>query len=110
LDLTGRPVPPGGQVDGRELFVERLDAAVSFVLWRRARDARTAIGARAAAAPGQAPVAVSRREPAWFGWDDPLPFAAVTAGFARKILVKTGRRAGSLLRAAAGARCPDDGS
>ena len=89
LDLTGRPVPRGTQIDGRELVVEHLDAAASVVLWRRRAD-----GADAAAG-GQLRAEVRRREPAWFAWDDPLPFVVVTASFIRNILLKSVRRAGS---------------
>ncbi|MBR7836848.1 hypothetical protein KDL01_26455 [Actinospica durhamensis] len=86
LDLTGRPIPPGRQVDGLELFVEHLDAAATFVEWRRA-------GGNLGVGPLTAPAApVSRRETAWFAWDDPLPFAVVTARFGRNIAVKTLRR------------------
>ncbi|WP_063628145.1 hypothetical protein [Actinospica robiniae] len=93
LDLTGRPIPPGRQIDGRELVVEHLDAAAGYLLWRRRR---------AAGAPKPRPIPVHRRERAWFAWDDPLPFAVVTARFARNILVKTARRARARLRPAPG--------
>lgn len=95
LDMSGRPVPAGQQVDGRELFVEHLDSAATFVELRRRVSGR--VGSRVgsdAPAAGNAwrPPQVTRREPAWFAWDDPLPFVVVTARFGRNILVKTLRR------------------
>jgi D-aspartate ligase len=68
LDLSGRRIPAGGQIDGRELIVEHLDAVASIAALVRRR-------------PGTPRLAAVRREPAWFAWDDPVPFAAVTAGF-----------------------------
>ena len=68
LDLSGRPIPAGRQIDGRELIVEHLDAAASIAGMVRRR-------------PGAPRLAAVRREPAWFAWDDPVPFAAATARF-----------------------------
>ena len=68
LDLSGRAIAAGRQIDGRELIVEHLDAAASVA----------ALVRRRAGAPRLAAV---RREPAWFAWDDPVPFAAATARF-----------------------------
>ena len=74
LDLTGRRIPAGRQIDGRELIVEHLDAAASLsALLRRSRSRGTG--------PGAPRLAAVRREPAWFAWDDPVPFAAATARF-----------------------------
>jgi D-aspartate ligase len=73
LDLTGHPVPDGGQVDGRELVVEHLAAAAGAAGRLRGR-------------PGPARPSPVRRESAWFAWDDPLPFAAATARFAAAAL------------------------
>ena len=73
LDLIGRRVPEGRQIDGRELIVEHLDAASGLAGLLRGR-----------AEPAHPrPV---RRERAWFAWDDPLPFAVATARFAAELL------------------------
>ena len=78
LDLSGRPIPAGRQVDGRELIVEHLDAAASLAGLLHGR----------AGAPRLAAV---RPEPAWFAWDDPLPFAAATARFGATALRRLAR-------------------
>lgn len=75
LDLSGRPLPPGGQIDGRELIVEHLAAAAGLLR-------------RIGRLPRRKRPAPARREPAWFAWDDPLPFAASTAGFAAEAVGK----------------------
>ena len=68
LDLTGRPIPPGGQVEGRGLRVENLDLPA---LW--------AYRARSGAA-GRRPAAIAAQtELAWLAIDDPLPAAAAAA-------------------------------
>lgn len=93
LDLTGRPVPRGVQVDGRELVVEHLDAAACVARWRGVRAAREDGSAPARdRVPESARGAVRHRETAWFAWDDPLPFAVVTVRFTRNALVKAVRR------------------
>jgi predicted ATP-grasp superfamily ATP-dependent carboligase len=68
LDLIGRQVPDGCQIDGRELIVEHLDTV--------SRIAGRVLGREEPVHPR--PV---RREPAWFAWDDPLPFAVATVRF-----------------------------
>jgi predicted ATP-grasp superfamily ATP-dependent carboligase len=79
LDLTGRRIPAGRQVDGRELIVEHLDAAARVAgLLRRGR-------------PGEPRLAAVHREPAWFAWDDPVPFAAATARFGALALRRLAR-------------------
>lgn len=95
LDMSGRPVPEGRQVDGRELFVEHLDAAATAVELRRRVggevNGSASGGARRSVGAWPTPP-VTRREPAWFAWDDPLPFVVVTARFGRNILIKALRR------------------
>jgi predicted ATP-grasp superfamily ATP-dependent carboligase len=88
-DLSGREIEPGRQVDGRELIVEPLDAAATIVAWRgRVAQARGSGAGRA-----QPRVTVTRREPAWFAWDDPLPFFVVTVRFGRNAAIKSARLA-----------------
>jgi D-aspartate ligase len=91
LDLSGRPVPPGRQVDGRELLVEHLDAAATFVeLRQRVKEAR--VRARSGNGARDPAPTITHREPAWFAWDDPLPFVVVTVRFLRNIAVKSLKR------------------
>ena len=78
LDLTGRAIPAGRQIDGRELVVEHLDAAASLAALARGRS-------------GAPRLAAVRREAAWFAWDDPLPFAAATARFGALALRRLAR-------------------
>lgn len=82
FDLIGRAAPGGAQVDGRELVVEHLDAAAAVEARLRRRTAP----------PHPRP---TRRETAWFAWDDPLPFAAATAHFSVAAL----KRAAGAVRA-----------
>jgi D-aspartate ligase len=70
LDLSGRPIPAGRQIDGRELIVEHLDAAASLAGLRHHRPS-----------PRPPRLSAVHRELAWFAWDDPLPFAVATARF-----------------------------
>jgi predicted ATP-grasp superfamily ATP-dependent carboligase len=66
LDLTGRSVPPGHQLDGRRFTVEVLDGPAR-VAARRGHDA-------AQLPPGGRPGPVARgHELAWAALDDPLP-------------------------------------
>ncbi|MEN3314726.1 MAG: hypothetical protein V7605_960 [Acidimicrobiaceae bacterium] len=67
LDLTGRAVPRGNQVDGRGLVVENLDLPAALAERR--------------SGSGHGPVAGSRRgtELAWLALDDPLPAVAAAA-------------------------------
>jgi D-aspartate ligase len=60
LDLTGREIPPGGQIDGRRYVVENLDvpAAIAYG-WSGEREAP--------------PLPCSHRELAWWAADDPMP-------------------------------------
>jgi predicted ATP-grasp superfamily ATP-dependent carboligase len=66
LDLTGRSVPGGRQIDGRGYIVETRDLAA--ILSRR----------RVRRAQPQVPHERGRIEPAWFSLDDPLPFLVMT--------------------------------
>lgn len=78
FDLIGRRVPEGRQIDGRELIVEHLDTASGL----------------AGRLSGRAQPVHPRplhREPAWFAWDDPLPFAVATARFAAGFLQRAAR-------------------
>lgn len=79
LDLTGVRIPAGRQVDARELVVEHLNAGAALLERLGAPTTREAT--EAGRQTGMLPVK-SHREPAWFAWDDPLPFAAATARFA----------------------------
>lgn len=60
LDLTGRYLPPGRQVDGRVYMVENLDFPAQ-IAYRRAGEHE------------EVPLPRSHRELAWWAADDPLP-------------------------------------
>ncbi len=60
LDLTGRALPPGRQVDGRLYIVENLDVPAQ-IAYRRAGELEVA--------PGPC----RHRELAWWASDDPVP-------------------------------------
>jgi predicted ATP-grasp superfamily ATP-dependent carboligase len=80
LDLTGRPVPPSPQLDGREMVVENIDLL-----------ARLAYRRSPACAP---PLPSRRRRPDELGWlaaDDPLPFLAMIVRLARPALAHLAR-------------------
>jgi D-aspartate ligase len=65
LDMTGQPVPPGDQVNGRRIVVEHIDLLAR-------------IGERGSGyAPTSAPGRASSTEFAWLAADDPLPFVAM---------------------------------
>jgi predicted ATP-grasp superfamily ATP-dependent carboligase len=83
LDLTGRALPPGRQVDGRVYVVENLDV-LARIAYRRSGDSR------------EAPMAPRQRELAWWASDDPLPAlvgGACSAAFGARQLL-TGRLGG----------------
>ena len=82
LDLTGRPVPAGGQVDGRSFVVENLDLPAMVAYRGTPVDAATPSG---------------RTERAWVAADDPLPALAAAV---RSIgpAVQMGRRAAAARR------------
>ena len=83
LDLTGRAVPAGRQVDGRRLIVENLDAAALVACRRRGsgHQARNPARYRAQAT-----------ELAWLTRDDPLPAAILGARFIVPGLVRRAAR------------------
>ncbi len=81
LDLTGRPVPPGRQVDGRSVRVENLDLPAAWAYGRQSwqRPPRVPKGAT---------------ELAWLATDDPLPALAAairSAAPAAGLLAETWR-------------------
>ncbi len=73
LDLTGRPVPPGPQLNGRRMIVENIDLP-AHLAYRRS-------GYTTPSKPGRA----TSTELGWLAWDDPLPFAAMSARFGRPV-------------------------
>jgi D-aspartate ligase len=81
LDLTGRGIPPGQQVDGRRIVVEHYD-----------------IFARLAYRQQRHPIPQGNREGgsstvlAWAVRDDPLPFVAVFSRLAVRLLFRLVRR------------------
>jgi D-aspartate ligase len=70
LDLTGRAVPKAEQIEGRGFFVENRDLP-ALLTYRRLRPK-----------PDAVPHAKGRIEPAWFAWDDPLPFVSMAVRLA----------------------------
>ncbi|MEU6818253.1 ATP-grasp domain-containing protein [Streptomyces sp. NPDC046860] len=88
LNLTGRPVPEGGQRAGRRFVVENIDLP-AWLAYRRS-------GYTTPHAPARA----SGTELAWLAGDDPMPFLTMLARFARPgakhlyQLWRTGRRGG----------------
>ena len=74
LDLTGREIPAGRQVQGRRFMVEHLD-------WFAARGDRR----QGAPTPGRWLASLLRvQERAWFANDDPLPFLVLCLRFMRQ--------------------------
>lgn len=70
LDLTGREVPRAPQIEGRGFVVENRDLP-ALLTYRRLRPKADAV-----------PHARGHIEPAWFAWDDPLPFVAMAVRLA----------------------------
>ncbi|MGP7999319.1 MAG: hypothetical protein ACLPKI_18690 [Streptosporangiaceae bacterium] len=70
LDLTGQPVPPGGQVNGRRIVVEHIHPL--------SRAGERGSGYTTPSAPARA----TETELAWLALDDPLPFLAMLPRFA----------------------------
>lgn len=68
LDMSGRSAAAGRQIDGTELIVEHYNAASVL-----------ASGSRWRHVPPHP--RTTRRELAWFAWDDPAPFVMETARF-----------------------------
>jgi predicted ATP-grasp superfamily ATP-dependent carboligase len=81
LDLTGRKVPAAPMRAGRGLVVENLD--VRAVLSHR----------RLQPESGAPTHPRGRLEPAWFAWDDPMPFFTMAAMSARTVTSRCRRRA-----------------
>ena len=86
LDLSGRPVPAGSQVEGRRFLAENLFALGMFA-------PRT----RAALAP-PLPPARGKVELAWLALDDPLPVLSMVVRFTAGMTRRVGLRALALLR------------
>ena len=70
LNLTGEPVPPGDQVNGRRIVVEHIHPL--------SRLGERGSGYRTPSAPGRS----TETELAWLAPDDPLPFLAMLPRFA----------------------------
>ena len=90
LDLTGRAVPKGDQLEGRSFTVEILDAPARVAFGRGHRSAQLPGGASAPPARPRGRL----RELAWAASDDPLP--AVSA--ALRSAGPASHRLGSALR------------
>lgn len=80
LNLTGRPVPPGGQIDGLRHVVGLQDQR-GYLAQRRA-------GART-----EPPFARGAVERSWWAADDPKPAAAFAADLVGRVGAKAARRA-----------------
>ncbi len=80
LDLTGRDVPRARQLDGRGFVVENRDlpALLGYLRLRPKPDA--------------VPHARGRIEPAWFAWDDPLPFVTMAVRLVGPLSRRVARR------------------
>jgi predicted ATP-grasp superfamily ATP-dependent carboligase len=70
LDLTGEPVPPGDQINGRRIVVEHIHPL--------SRLGERGSGYRTPSAPSHS----TETELAWLAPDDPLPFLAMLPRFA----------------------------
>lgn len=68
LDLTGRRIPPGRQVEGRRIIVEHVDLPAQIAYRRLDKNVTKA---------GSARPAHSSTEFAWLAKDDPLPFVVM---------------------------------
>jgi len=75
LDLTGRVIPPGPQVDDRQLIVEHIDIP-SRILSRTALRRRSELEPSRHSATGTGGLTTER---GWLALDDPLPMLAVLA-------------------------------
>jgi D-aspartate ligase len=84
LDLTGQPVPGASAAEGRKWVVEHLDMLASRTYHRDRR------------LPPREWLRSFRglQETAWFAWDDPIPFLALTQRLLKGALRRLGRRAG----------------
>lgn len=68
LDLTGRPIPPGRQVEGRRIIVEHADLPAQFAYRRLDKNTTR---------DGSARPAHASTEFAWLARDDPFPFVVM---------------------------------
>ncbi|HET7016887.1 MAG TPA: hypothetical protein VFI65_23390 [Streptosporangiaceae bacterium] len=68
LDLTGRQIPPGRQLDGRRIIVEHADIPAQFAYRRLDKKVTRA---------GSARPAHTSTEFAWLARDDPFPFVVM---------------------------------
>jgi predicted ATP-grasp superfamily ATP-dependent carboligase len=84
LDLTGQPIEPGKQRDGRKWAVEDLDLFSSFCY---KRDAKLTVRDWIASFRGV-------EESAYFALDDPLPFCAMLVNNTRTIWRRLSRERG----------------
>jgi D-aspartate ligase len=82
LDLTGRDVPQAPQVNGRGFVVENRDVP-ALLTYKRLRPL-----------PDAVPHAKGRIEPAWFAWDDPMPFVSMAVRLAGPLTRVAGRITG----------------
>ena len=88
LDLTGEPVPPGDQINGRRIVVEHIHPL--------SRLGERGSGYRTPSAPGRP----TETELAWLAPDDPLPFLAMLPRFATPAMsYLTSRRHGAAAQA-----------
>jgi D-aspartate ligase len=112
LDLTGRAVPPGRQIENRRIIVEHVDLPARLAYRRIGRGAGAGQIARPEGQPGRAEGHSGRAggqparadqvpvttELAWLAADDPLPFVAMLCRLAGPAVAGLPR----LLRPAAG--------
>jgi predicted ATP-grasp superfamily ATP-dependent carboligase len=68
LDLTGRQIPPGRQIDGRRIIVEHADIPAQLAYRRLDKNAT---------GDGSARPAHTTTEFAWLARDDPFPFVVM---------------------------------
>lgn len=82
LDVTGRGIPAGRQVEGRTFQSELTDGPAFQAYWRRS----------AVTPAGWLRQVLGADERAWFSWDDMAPAAVLAANVARRVLGKANRR------------------
>jgi predicted ATP-grasp superfamily ATP-dependent carboligase len=75
LDLTGRPVSPSPQLNGRRIIVENIDPAARLAYWHTSY-----------ATPAK-PRRAASTELGWLASDDPLPAAVMAARFGKPVAV-----------------------
>jgi D-aspartate ligase len=88
LDLTGRTIPPGEQVNGRGFVVENYDPAAAFGYWRSGE-----LGPRSWLSSLR-----TVDETAWFARDDLRPFALMCLRMAGRAVARPLSRAMSARR------------